>query len=43
LRFIKRPLSALVRRAGEYGFMIPDEPLAQVTPRLSGWFGLPSM
>ena len=33
----------LVSRAGEYCFMIPDEPLAQITPLLSGWSGLPSM
>jgi hypothetical protein len=43
LRFIKPPLSGLVSRAGEYGFMTPDEPSAQVAPQLSGWFGLPSM
>jgi hypothetical protein len=32
-----------VMRAGEYCFMIPDDPLAQSTPSFSGWFGLPSM
>ncbi len=35
--------SGRVSRAGEYCFMIPEAPLAQMTPRLSGWFGLPSM
>ncbi len=29
-------LSGLVSRAGEYCFMMPDEPLAQITPPLSG-------
>ena len=32
-----------VSRAGDTCFMIPDAPLAQITPLLSGWFGLPSM
>jgi len=32
-----------VRRAGDCCFMIPAEPLAQITPLLIGWFGLPSM
>jgi hypothetical protein len=35
--------SGRVSRAGEYCFMIPDAPLAQMTPRLIGWRGLPSM
>ena len=35
--------SGCVSRAGETCFMIPDEPLAQITPWFSGWFGLPSM
>ena len=32
-----------VSRAGEYCFMIPETPLAQITPLLIGWSGLPSM
>ena len=35
--------SGTLRRAGERCFMIPAAPLAQITPLLSGWFGLPSM
>jgi len=35
--------SGLVSRAGEYCFMMPEAPLAQITPWLSGWSGLPSM
>ena len=35
--------SGWVSRAGEYCFMIPDDPLAQITPLLSGWSGLPSI
>ena len=35
--------SGCVSRAGEYCFMIPEEPLAQITPLLSGCSGLPSM
>jgi len=35
--------SGFVSRAGEYCFMIPDAPLAQITPWFSGWSGLPSM
>jgi hypothetical protein len=31
-----RRTSGLVSRAGEYCFMMPDEPLAQITPALSG-------
>ena len=38
-----RGASGCVSRAGEYCFMIPDEPLAQITPWFSGWSGLPSM
>jgi hypothetical protein len=38
-----RRTRGLVRRPGEYCFMIPDEPLAQITPWLSGWLGFPSM
>ena len=33
----------LVSRAGEYCFMIPELPLAQISPLLIGWSGLPSM
>ena len=29
-------MSGFVRRAGEYCFMIPDAPLAQITPWFSG-------
>ncbi len=35
--------SGCVSRAGECCFMIPDEPLAQITPLLIGCSGLPSM
>ena len=35
--------SGCVRRAGDSCFMIPAAPLAQITPLLIGWFGLPSM
>jgi hypothetical protein len=35
--------SGLVSRAGETCFMMPELPLAQITPLFSGWFGLPSM
>jgi hypothetical protein len=35
--------SGRVSRAGEYCFMIPDDPLAQITPWFSGCSGLPSM
>ena len=35
--------SGWVSRAGEYCFMMPDEPLAQIAPWFSGWSGLPSM
>jgi hypothetical protein len=35
--------SGRVSRAGDACFMIPAEPLAQITPLLIGWFGLPSM
>jgi hypothetical protein len=35
--------SGCVSRAGEFCFMIPEEPLAQITPRLMGCSGLPSM
>ncbi len=35
--------SGFVSRAGEYCFMMPDDPLAQITPWFSGWSGLPSM
>jgi hypothetical protein len=38
-----RRLSGRVSRAGEYCFMIPELPLAQITPWFSGWSGLPSM
>jgi hypothetical protein len=30
-------------RAGEVTLMIPAEPLAHSTPRLTGWSGVPSM
>jgi hypothetical protein len=36
-------IKGCVNRAGEYCFMIPDEPLAQMTPWFSGCSGLPSM
>ena len=32
--------SGCVSRAGDTCFMIPAEPLAQITPRLIGWFGI---
>ncbi len=35
--------SGSVRRAGDTCFMMPEAPLAQITPLLIGWFGLPSM
>ncbi len=35
------PARRLHRRAGETCFMMPAEPLAQITPWLSGWLGLP--
>ena len=35
--------SGCVSRAGEYCFMMPDAPLAQITPLLIGCSGLPSM
>ncbi len=35
--------SGCVSRAGEYCFMMPELPLAQITPWLSGCSGLPSM
>jgi hypothetical protein len=35
--------SGWVSRAGEYCFMMPEEPLAQITPWFSGCSGLPSM
>ncbi len=35
--------SGRVSRAGEYCCMMPDEPLAQITPLFTGWSGLPSM
>jgi hypothetical protein len=35
--------SGCVMRAGDTCFMIPEEPLAQITPWFSGWSGLPSM
>ena len=36
-------ISGCVRRAGEYCFMMPADPLAQMIPWLSGCSGLPSM
>jgi hypothetical protein len=36
-------LKGRVRRAGDTCFMMPLEPLAQITPLLSGCAGLPSM
>ena len=38
-----RRLSGLDSRAGEYCFMMPAAPLAQMTPRLTGWLRLPWM
>ena len=38
-----RRRSGCVRRAGEFCFMTPEAPLAQMTPLLIGWSGLPSM
>ena len=35
--------AACVSRAGEYCFMMPAEPFAQITPWLTGCSGLPSM
>ena len=35
--------SGFVNRAGEYCFMMPEAPFAQITPLFSGWSGLPSM
>ena len=35
--------SGWVNRAGDTCFMIPDAPLAQITPWFSGCAGLPSM
>ena len=35
--------SGLVSLAGEYCCMMPEAPLPQITPRLTGWRGLPSI
>ena len=32
-----------IKRAGRSCFMMPEAPLAQITPLLIGWSGLPSM
>lgn len=36
-------LSGFFKRAGEYWFMMPAEPLAQSTPLFTGWLELPWM